>query len=115
MTVPHSTHRTMSALCCLTETKSEIMRLCVQAKSGLLGRDFKARFDPVSFTVHLWDARRYYGGFARSWWCCIRYPTQLHMRMWAAHLINRNPEEELTHKFMDTSPTASIVQFKLTH
>ena len=55
MMPPHSTHRTMPASCCSTETKSEIRRVCVQAQGGLFGRDVGARFDPSSFMVHLRD------------------------------------------------------------
>jgi hypothetical protein len=55
MTIPHSPHRTMPASCSVTETESEIRRPCVQRQGGLFGRDFRARFDPSSFMVHLRD------------------------------------------------------------
>jgi hypothetical protein len=54
---PHSTHRTVPALCSSSVTQSEIRRLCVQAPGGLIGRDCGARLEPSRFTVHLQEGK----------------------------------------------------------
>jgi hypothetical protein len=53
MTLSHSTQRTMPALCSASETQSEIRRLCIQARGGLVGGDCSARPDCSRFMVHL--------------------------------------------------------------
>jgi hypothetical protein len=53
MTPPHSTQRTLPALCSSSETQLEIKRLCVQAQGGLIGSGWIARFDSSRFIVHL--------------------------------------------------------------
>ena len=55
MTPPHSTQRTLPALCSSSKTQSEIRRLCVQVQGGLIVRDCGACPDPSMFTVHLRD------------------------------------------------------------
>jgi hypothetical protein len=55
MTPPHSTQRTMPALCSSSETQSEIRRLCAQVQGGLIVKDCGACPDPSMFTVHLRD------------------------------------------------------------
>jgi len=52
-TPPHSTQRTLPALCSSSETQSEIRRLCVQLQGGLIGRVCGARPDSSRLTVHL--------------------------------------------------------------
>ena len=55
MTLPHSTQRTMPALCSSSETQSEIRRLCAQVQGGFIVRDCGACPDLSMFTVHLRD------------------------------------------------------------
>ena len=57
MMPPHSTQRTLLALCSSSETQSEIRRLCVQAQDGLIGSGCGARPDSPRFMVHLWDGK----------------------------------------------------------
>src|SRR2546427_9665005 len=56
-TPPHSTQRTLPALCSSSETQSEIRRLCVQAQGGLIERVWGACRDPLRFMVHLRDGK----------------------------------------------------------
>lgn len=58
MMPPHSTHRTLPALCSSSVTPSEIRRLCAQAPGGLIGRDCGTCLEPSSFIVHLRGVRR---------------------------------------------------------
>jgi len=66
MTPPHSIQRTLPASCSSSVTQSEIRRLCVHMRGGLIGGGCGGRPDSSRFTVHLRDASRYYGGFALS-------------------------------------------------
>jgi hypothetical protein len=53
MMPPHSTQRTLPALCSSSETQSEIRRLCVQAQGGVIGSGCAIRPDSSRFIVHL--------------------------------------------------------------
>lgn len=53
MTLPHSMQHTFPAMCSSSETLSEIRRLCVQARGGLVGGHCSARPDCSRFMVHL--------------------------------------------------------------
>jgi hypothetical protein len=53
MTFPHSTQRTMPALCSSSVTQSEIGRLWAQVRAGLIGRVRGAGPDPSRCTVYL--------------------------------------------------------------
>lgn len=68
--LPHSTHRTLPALCSSSVTQSEMRRLCLQAQRGLSGMDCGAGLDPSRFTVYLWDGKQE----LRADW---RYPNSL--------------------------------------
>ncbi len=57
MTLSHSTQRTMPASCSSSVTRMEIMRLCMQARGGLVGRDCIARPDCSRFMAHLQGSR----------------------------------------------------------
>ena len=57
MTLPHSTHRTLSASCSSSVTRMEIMRPCIQVRGGFVGRDCSARPDCPRFMVHLQGGR----------------------------------------------------------
>jgi hypothetical protein len=60
MTLPHSTQCTLPALCSSSETQSEIRRLCLQIAGGLNGKVCWTGPGFSRFTMHLWDAIRYY-------------------------------------------------------
>ena len=53
MTLPHSTQRTLPALCSSSETQSEMRRLCVQAQGGLIESGCAVRLESSRFIVHL--------------------------------------------------------------
>ena len=53
MTLPHSTQRTLPALCSSSETQSEMRRLCVQAQGELIESGCAVRLDSSRFIVHL--------------------------------------------------------------
>jgi|SRR6185295_7526581 len=53
MMPPHSTQRTLPALCSSCETQSEIRRLWVQSQSGVIGSGGAIRPDSSRFIVHL--------------------------------------------------------------
>ncbi len=57
MTLSHSTQRTMPASCSSSVTGMEIMRLCIQARGGFVGRDCRARPDCPRFMMHLQGSR----------------------------------------------------------
>ena len=57
MTLSHSTQRTMPASCSSSVTRMEIMRLCIQARGGFVGRDCSARPDCSRFMMHLQGSR----------------------------------------------------------
>lgn len=57
MTLSHSTQRTMPASCSSSVTRMEIMRLCIQARGGFVGRDCRARPDCSRFMMHLQGIR----------------------------------------------------------
>jgi len=59
MTPPHSTQRTLPALCSSSETQSEIRRLCVQVQGGLIVSGCGACPDSSRFTVTPGMASRY--------------------------------------------------------
>jgi len=53
MMSPHSTQRTLPALCSSSETQSEIRRLCRQAQGGVIGGGCAIRPDSSRSIVHL--------------------------------------------------------------
>ena len=57
MTLSHSTQRPMPALCSSSVTQMEIMRVCAQARGGLVEEDRSARPDCSKFMVHLQGSR----------------------------------------------------------
>lgn len=57
MTLSHSTQRTMPAWRSFFEAQLEIMRLCIHARGGLVGRDCSARPDCSRIMVHLQGSR----------------------------------------------------------
>ena len=57
-TPPHSTQRTLPALCSSSETQSEIRRLCAQAQGRLIGSGCGARPDSSRFTMHLRESKQ---------------------------------------------------------
>lgn len=72
MTLPHSTQRTLPASCSSSVTRSEIRRLCVQMRRGLIGKS-------VRFLLILCGSRCTYetantiaSGFALSSFSCPR-------------------------------------------
>jgi hypothetical protein len=55
---PHSTQRTLRALCSSSETQSEMRRLCAQARGGLIESGCAVRPDSSTFIVHLSNDKR---------------------------------------------------------
>lgn len=58
--LPHSTQRTLPALCSSSVTLSEIRRPCAQAPVLAIGGGFVACSGSLSFTLHLSDTSRYW-------------------------------------------------------
>ena len=72
ITPPHSTQRTLPALCSSSETESEISRLCVQVQGGLIGRGCGACPGFLKSTAHLRHTRSIAADLRNHNHFCIR-------------------------------------------